>query len=937
MNIKIKTLIRINRVLLIAVTIALLGCSPEVSDEQMVQTARTYIDKNQLREAALELKNVLQRNSDNAEARYLLGIINLDIGDAASAEKEFRRAASAGWQEGLARVGQARAMINSKAFQKLIDEIEIKNDYPANIRADLYALHALAQAGLGNIVESIETLNKASEIDANAFHVLKSSIQIYLANNDMVRAKDSLKMALITYGENLEILLLSAAIAIEDKDYVGASETYKKIIEQEPDKLVTIYGRRARLALARFEILNKEFDKAKLTLQPLFKQSEGDPETNFVGGLLAFEQGDLSLAEERLLSVLKVAPNHAPTQLLFGTVSYAQQDYEQAVYYIAKYVSVAPENLGARKLLGRAYIQMGQNNEAQAALQPGLKNSSEDAELLALVSFSQLQGGDIASGIAGLEKAVKVEPESIVLRNELARAYISAGETENAIRELNTILVKDGDKQQAEILLISAHIKAEHYDKAIDVVLDMLKKSPDNPAVLALAGNVFVVSNDRPEARKYFNKALEIKPDYMPASMLLARLEEIEEHPAEAESLYKKLADKNLEDISPMMALARLAETQKQPQKMVEWLEKARKTAPNEIKPRKILAEYYLRENQLDKVAQLITEAIKIAPRDNALLLLEARLQIAQGQNNKALPILNELVTKVPDSVLARTMLGETYLKLGQLSDARRQVSIVLEKQAYYAPALLLMAGIELRAGNYDQVLNYAMQVQKVWVDSYMGADAYMGYELAGDAYIQKKNYANAKVNYEQAWQRKQSSELAIKLSDVLVRSGEFDTATKPLLAWLSSHPDEVRVLQFLGSTYQNMKQNKEAIKAYEKVLTIQVDNLVALNNLAWLYSLANNPKSLELAERAYNANSSDASIQDTYGWVLVQQGQTDKGLGLLEQVMKSLPGVPEVQYHYAVALMKSGEEIKGRQILGKLLSSGKSFEGRDSAEKIMN
>lgn len=152
----------------------------------------------------------------------------------------------------------------------------------------------------------------------------------------------------------------------------------------------------------------------------------------------------------------------------------------------------------------------------------------------------------------------------------------------------------------------------------------------------------------------------------------------------------------------------------------------------------------------------------------------------------------------------------------------------------------------------------------------------------------------------------------------------------------MNDYPDDARVLQFLGTAYQNMGQNAKAAEIYEKVLVIQPDNLVSLNNLAWLYSLINNPEAVELAERAYRINPDDSGIQDTYGWVLVQQGQVDKGWRILEQAMKKLFDVPEVRYHYAVALFKSGEKTQARKMLKRLLEQHSAFEGRDEAEKLL-
>jgi putative PEP-CTERM system TPR-repeat lipoprotein len=312
------------------------------------------------------------------------------------------------------------------------------------------------------------------------------------------------------------------------------------------------------------------------------------------------------------------------------------------------------------------------------------------------------------------------------------------------------------------------------------------------------------------------------------------------------------------------------------------------------------------------------------------LLDLQGRVFMAKRQYKEALSPLNELVTRSPDSTFARTLLAETYLELGQIKDARRQLELALEKQPYDASALMLMARVELLSGHYEQALEYANRIQKAQ------PDLYAGYELGGDAWMARKNDAEAKAAYAQAWKRKPSAALAIKLSAAAKRSGEPEEATKHLLNWLNDYPDDARALQVLGTTYQDIGQNSKAIQAYEKVLALEPENVVALNNLAWLYSLDNNSRALGLAEGAYRVNSDNAGIQDTYGWILVQEGQVDKGRRLLKQAVKKLPEVPEVRYHYAVALLKSGEEKEARQMLGKLLEEGRSFEGRDEAERLL-
>jgi hypothetical protein len=56
----------------------------------------------------------------------------------------------------------------------------------------------------------------------------------------------------------------------------------------------------------------------------------------------------------------------------------------------------------------------------------------------------------------------------------------------------------------------------------------------------------------------------------------------------------------------------------------------------------------------------------------------------------------------------------------------------------------------------------------------------------------------------------------------------------------------------------------------------------------------------------------------------------------LLAKAAASMPSTPEILYHYAVALLKSGETDEGALLLKRTLTEHDSFEGREAAEHIM-
>src|SRR5689334_12633531 len=74
----------------LSVVMFLAGCARDTS--QLLAEAKQYQTKGDHRAAVVQIKNLLQQQPNNGEARYLLGLSSLALGELPSAEKEFKRA-----------------------------------------------------------------------------------------------------------------------------------------------------------------------------------------------------------------------------------------------------------------------------------------------------------------------------------------------------------------------------------------------------------------------------------------------------------------------------------------------------------------------------------------------------------------------------------------------------------------------------------------------------------------------------------------------------------------------------------------------------------------------------------------------------------------------------------------------------------------------------
>ncbi len=88
------------------------------------------------------------------------------------------------------------------------------------------------------------------------------------------------------------------------------------------------------------------------------------------------------------------------------------------------------------------------------------------------------------------------------------------------------------------------------------------------------------------------------------------------------------------------------------------------------------------------------------------------------------------------------------------------------------------------------------------------------------------------------------------------------------------------------------------------KSCRLQPENVMILNNLAWAAMETKDPGALGYAEKAYSLAPQNASVLDTYGWLLLQKGDVKRSVELLTAAVNRAPKDPDMRLHLAKALI---------------------------------
>jgi putative PEP-CTERM system TPR-repeat lipoprotein len=337
-----------------------------------------------------------------------------------------------------------------------------------------------------------------------------------------------------------------------------------------------------------------------------------------------------------------------------------------------------------------------------------------------------------------------------------------------------------------------------------------------------------------------------------------------------------------------------------------------------------------LRLGEKQKALTLAQKLQATYPGNPDVLNLLAQAQFSNGDKAGALETYNRLAALKPDSAPAQFQIAAMQMAMQNQPAAASALKKALALQPDYLDAQVALATLESAQGHHDQALAIARQIQKE------KAKSPVGYELEGNLLMTQKKPDLAVNAFERAFAIAKTGPLMVKLHASLSLAGKGKAADMRLTQWLKEHPADIPARMYQAGIYLANQQNKAAIDQYQAVLQQNPNHVPALNNLAWLYQQEKDPRALEYAEKANKLAPDNPAILDTLGWMLVEQGNTTRGLPMLQKAASLAPEAAEIRYHFVLGLTKSGDKAKARKELESLLATGKTFPKIEEAKSLL-
>lgn len=898
----------LRRVPLMIVALACLTACNEAGNGNQIELARTLKAKGDAAGAYNVVKDALQKDPNSGQARQLMGLLFLEQVDPASAELEFRKALEANFEPAKTASLLARSMVAQGKFKKVIEEF---GPLAADSQKSSDALTiqvATAQAFLGSadtarrltdsVLRHSPEMAEAQLLDAKLLAAQGNVDASIEKTQKLTSATDPLPDSWLFLGD----LLLQGR-----HDIKGAMAAYDKAAALAPKTL------RAHAALITEALRQSDTKRAAAQLEKLRQALPQHPLTKLYEAQIAFTSGRFDRASEICQDILRRVSGSYPVYLLSGASNLKRGELTQAAADLGKAMSLQPEAHMPRQLFAQVYLRMGLPNKAIEVLRPTLDDGEPEPELLSTAAEAYLSLGAYATAESLYQRAGKSRPDDAKISTALALLKLARGQDASAIESLQKIAASDPGTS-ADLALVSTMMKKKDMDGAMKAIDALAKKTPKSPAPANLRGQILLTKRDVIGARAAFESALKEDPAFFIAAANLSRLDLRE---GKTDGARKRLEDqvaKRPGSAMPTLALADFRLVAGEKRSAVQPLIDAAVLAnPTDAALRVAQIDNHLEANDPKTAVSVAQQASAALPNSPEVTDALGRAQQSNGELNQSLATFGKLIKLLPSSALGRVRSARVHLANKNTDAAINALRQALDVEPGSSDAQKLLLSVSLSLKKPDIAREAAKAIQKR-----MPNEA-IGYVYAGDIEAEGKDFKAAAAAYRAGVGKSRPGKLPNRLHLMLQLSQQAVEADKFAKEWMGAHPNDSAFAFYLGDVAFAKHDYPSAVSAYERVLKIDADHAMAMNNIAYLNTLLKMPGGLAMAERANDLSPDTPPIIDTLAYANAESGHLKEAIELSKRAIQLAPKDPRYVVSLVRYMERNGQAAEARTLMDKV------------------
>jgi tetratricopeptide (TPR) repeat protein len=500
----------------------------------------------------------------------------------------------------------------------------------------------------------------------------------------------------------------------------------------------------------------------------------------------------------------------------------------------------------------------------------------------------------------------------------------------------------------------------------------IIDNSKDFPTGRLTVGAFFVRMRDYGRAQQEFDEGIKADPKnktlYQKATVETLVLQGKDKEASELINEVLKQDPKDSEAISMRSALLLKSGSPDQIKQAVGDLQGLVSRNPGNASSHFQLGQALLANKQIEPAKIQLEEAKKLEPGLTGPRVLLARTYAQKGDFARSLAESEEVLMMQPGNYAARLLHSTALIALGKKEQARNEILALLKQSPNLPDAQYQLAWISFQDKDFKEAENLFSQMRATNPNDARGLMGVVESEVARNDYSKALALLREEI-------RKNPDRLEYRaaIANILLRDKQYDAAIQELQQLAAKNPKSSETFVRLGAAYEfkgdrdaaieNYRKAKavaapadvlpalrlallldstgrrdEAKPLYEEILKSDPNNLIALNNLAYIKAEKGEDldTALTLAQRARQSAPKDPNVADTLGWIYIKKNLSDDAIRIYREVVSTAPENAAFHYHLAMALYQKGDKQGAKQALDEALKRGPKQPEQQGIKELM-